>query len=138
MDRNKNKAAEQKSTRTHGPLQAPPPKTWPLIFFFTVIHPIMGVLTMCICIIWYPKSWMGYFMENPTIKCMMAGGTPISGNLRINPINELTSNRQYAYTMHPLLITVTCRSPSFPSQPQRFNQGRQHGSTIVNVSSCYG
>ena len=32
----------------------------------------------------YPKSRMVYFMENPNLKWMGTGGTPISGNLQIN------------------------------------------------------
>jgi len=31
----------------------------------------------------YPNSWM-VKLENPNIKWMMAGGTPISGNLHID------------------------------------------------------
>jgi hypothetical protein len=31
----------------------------------------------------YPNSWMVYFMENPNLKWMMTGGTPILGNLQM-------------------------------------------------------
>ena len=32
----------------------------------------------------YPQFWMVYFMENPNLKWMMTGGTPILGNLHIS------------------------------------------------------
>ena len=31
----------------------------------------------------YPHSWMVYFMENPNLKWMMTGGSPIAGNLHM-------------------------------------------------------
>ena len=33
---------------------------------------------------WYPSSWLVYFRENPKIKWMRTGGTPILGNLHIH------------------------------------------------------
>ena len=37
----------------------------------------------------YPHSWMVDFMENTIYRWMMIGGTPISGNLNIFPIEEI-------------------------------------------------
>ena len=30
-----------------------------------------------------PQQWMVYFMDNPNLKQMMTGGTPILGNLHM-------------------------------------------------------
>ena len=53
---------------------------WYIIYIYTCIYIyIMGFHKW-----WYPSSWLVYFRENPKIKWMRTGGTPILGNLHIH------------------------------------------------------
>ena len=37
----------------------------------------------------YPHSWMVFFMENPNLKWMMTGGTPMTQETPISGIDSL-------------------------------------------------
>jgi hypothetical protein len=74
---------------------------------FTNGHPLSIVMGVS------QARWMVFVMENPFLKCMMTGGTPISGNLHMNPYEYWSLRTRQESSWHPCLID------EFPVLPLR-------------------
>ena len=58
----------------------------------------------------YPNSWMVFVMENPNLKWMMTGGTPVLGNPNMAYDIVLTNMNGFLLWM----VAKSCRYTSIP------------------------